>query len=145
MNKYSVYGLISLSALLGTTLRLSQKYALNHMSIYSVIIIEALITGIVLVIAGLYLGGFKKLQTDLTKLNGKTLTSLLVTSASIVIISIIGYNLILSQKLSSLALVHTGVEVIATMVLASMFLGDKITPAKMLAVLFLSIGVYLAQ
>ncbi len=145
MNRLTVYGLMSISALLGTIIRLTKKYVLKDMTIYSIIVVDALITGIVMISIGLYMGSFKQLQSDLSKLHGKTLGAFLVTSASIVLASIIGYKLLVTQKLSSLILIHTGVDIIVTMFLAYLFLDDNITPTKLLSVLFLSIGVYLAQ
>ena len=145
MNKLTIYGLMSISSLLGTTIRLTQKYILKHMTIYSIVIIDALFTGIALISTGLYLGGFKQLQTDLSELHGKTLLAFLGTSASIVLTSIIGYYLLRSQKLSSLILIHTGVDVIVTIILAYILLGDEITKTKLLSIPFLLTGVYLAQ
>jgi drug/metabolite transporter (DMT)-like permease len=145
MNKSTVYGLMSISALLGTTIRLTQKYLLKHMTIYSIVIIDALFTGVALISTGLYLGGFKQLQTDLSELHGKTLFAFIGTSVSIVLTSIIGYYLLRNQKLSSLILIHTGVDVIVTMILAYILLGDEITKTKLLSIPVLLAGVYLAQ
>ena len=40
-----VYGLITISALLATAIRLTRKYVMKHMKNYSIIIIDAILTG----------------------------------------------------------------------------------------------------
>jgi len=145
MNTTVVYGLVTISALLATAIRLTRKYVMKHMKNYSIIIIDAILTGTVAVLTALYLGGLDQLKKDLSKLHGTTLLAFLAASACIVISTIIGYTLIRSQKLSYLIIVSTGIGVIATMVASHIFLGDKITTHKMLSIPVLLFGVYLAN
>ncbi len=143
MNTTVVYGLVTISALLATAMRLTRKYIMKYMKNYSIIIIDAVITGIAMILTGLYMGGFDQIKKDLSKLHGTTLLAFLAASACIVISTIIGYTLIRSQKLSYLIIVSTGIGVIATMVASHLFLGDKITTNKMLSIPVLLFGVYL--
>ena len=122
-----VYGLVTISALLATAMRLTRKYVMKYMKNYSIIVIDAILTGTVAILTALYLGGLDQLKKDLSKLHGTTLLAFLGASACIVISTIIGYALIRSQKLSYLIIVSTGIGVIATMVASHLFLGDKIT------------------
>ena len=140
-----VYGLVTISALLATAMRLTRKYVMKYMKNYSIIIIDSILTGTVAILTALYLGGLDKLKKDLSKLHGTTLLAFLGASACIVISTIIGYTLIRSQKLSYLIIVSTGIGVIATMVASHLFLGDKITTNKMLSIPVLLFGVYLAN
>ena len=140
-----VYGLVTISALLATAMRLTRKYVMKYMKNYSIIIIDAILTGTVAILTALYLGGLDQLKKDLSKLHGTTLLAFLGASACIVISTIIGYALIRSQKLSYLIIVSTGIGVIATMVASHLFLGDKITTNKMLSIPVLLFGVYLAN
>ena len=140
-----VYGLVTISALLATAMRLTRKYVMKYMKNYSIIIIAAILTGTVAILTALYLGGLDQLKKDLSKLHGTTLLAFLGASACIVISTIIGYTLIRSQKLSYLIIVSTGIGVIATMVASHLFLGDKITTNKMLSIPVLLFGVYLAN
>jgi len=140
-----VYGLVTISALLATAMRLTRKYVMKYMKNYSIIIIDAILTGTVAILTALYLGGLDQLKKDLSKLHGTTLLAFLGASACIVISTIIGYTLIRSQKLSYLIIVSTGIGVIATMVASHLFLGDKITTNKMLSIPVLLFGVYLAN
>ena len=140
-----VYGLVTISALLATAMRLTRKYVMKYMKNYSIIIIDAILTGTVAILTELYLGGLDQLKKDLSKLHGTTLLAFLGASACIVISTIIGYTLIRSQKLSYLIIVSTGIGVIATMVASHLFLGDKITTNKMLSIPVLLFGVYLAN
>ena len=145
MNTTVVYGLVTISALLATAMRLTRKYVMKYMKNYSIIIIDAILTGTVAILTALYLGGLDQLKKDLSKLHGTTLLAFLGASACIVISTIIGYALIRSQKLSYLIIVSTGIGVIATMVASHLFLGDKITTNKMLSIPVLLFGVYLAN
>ena len=145
MNTTVVYGLVTISALLATAMRLTRKYIMKYMKNYSIIIIDAILTGTVAILTALYLGGLDQLKKDLSKLHGTTLLAFLGASACIVISTIIGYALIRSQKLSYLIIVSTGIGVIATMVASHLFLGDKITTNKMLSIPVLLFGVYLAN
>ncbi len=140
-----VYGLVTISALLATAMRLTRKYVMKYMKNYSIIVIDAILTGTVAILTALYLGGLDQLKKDLSKLHGTTLLAFLGASACIVISTIIGYTLIRSQKLSYLIIVSTGIGVIATMVASHLFLGDKITTNKMLSIPVLLFGVYLAN
>ncbi len=145
MNTSVVYGLVTISALLATAMRLTRKYVMKYMQNYSIIIIDAIITGAAMIITALYMGGLDQLKKDLTKLHGTTLLAFLAASACIVISSIIGYELIRSQKLSYLIIVSTGIGVIATMIASYLFLGDQLTIHKMLSIPVLLLGVYLAN
>lgn len=145
MNTTVVYGLVTISALLATAMRLTRKYVMKYMQNYSIIVIDAIITGTAMIITALYMGGLDQLKKDLTKLHGTTLLAFLAASACIVISSIIGYELIRSQKLSYLIIVSTGIGVIATMAASHLFLGDQITMHKMLSIPVLLLGVYLAN
>ena len=145
MNTTVVYGLVTISALLATAMRLTRKYVMKYMKNYSIIVIDAILTGTVAILTALYLGGLDQLKKDLSKLHGTTLLAFLGASACIVISTIIGYTLIRSQKLSYLIIVSTGIGVIATMVASHLFLGDKITTNKMLSIPVLLFGVYLAN
>ncbi len=145
MNTTVVYGLVTISALLATAMRLTRKYVMKYMQNYSIIIIDAIITGAAMIITALYMGGLDQLKKDLTKLHGTTLLAFLAASACIVISSIIGYELIRSQKLSYLIIVSTGIGVIATMIASHLFLGDQLTIHKMLSIPVLLLGVYLAN
>tara|TARA_B110000008_G_C16403033_1_gene336548 strand:+ start:23 stop:460 length:438 start_codon:yes stop_codon:yes gene_type:complete len=145
MNTSVVYGLVTISALLATAMRLTRKYVMKYMQNYSIIIIDAIITGAAMIITALYMGGLDQLKKDLTKLHGTTLLAFLAASACIVISSIIGYELIRSQKLSYLIIVSTGIGVIATMIASHLFLGDQLTIHKMLSIPVLLLGVYLAN
>ena len=145
MNTTVVYGLVTISALLATAMRLTRKYVMKYMQNYSIIVIDAIITGAAMIITALYMGGLDQLKKDLTKLHGTTLLAFLAASACIVISSVIGYELIRTQKLSYLIIVSTGIGVIATMIASHLFLGDQITTHKMLSIPVLLLGVYLAN
>ena len=145
MNTTVVYGLVTISALLATAMRLTRKYVMKYMQNYSIIVIDAIITGMAMIITALYMGGLDQLKKDLTKLHGTTLLAFLGASACIVITTVIGYELIRTQKLSYLILVSTGIGVIATIIASHLFLGDQITLHKMLSIPVLLLGVYLAH
>jgi len=145
MNTTVVYGLVTISALLATAMRLTRKYVMKYMQNYSIIVIDAIITGTAMIITALYMGGLDQLKKDLTKLHGTTLLAFLAASACIVISSVIGYELIRKQKLSNLIIVSTGIGVVATMIASHMFLGDKLTTHKLIAIPVLLLGVYLAH
>ena len=109
MNTTVVYGLVTISALLATAMRLTRKYVMKYMQNYSIIVIDAIITGAAMIITALYMGGLDQLKKDLTKLHGTTLLAFLAASACIVISSVIGYELIRKQKLSNLIIISTGI------------------------------------
>ena len=145
MNRNTVYGLVTISALLATAMRLTRKYVMKHMKNYSIVFIDAILTGTAMMTTALYLGGPEQLTKDLSKLHGTTLLAFLAASLCITISTVIGYNLLRAEKLSYLIIVSTGVGVIATMFTSALFLGEKITKTKLLSIPFLLTGVYLAQ
>ena len=145
MNRNTVYGLVTISALLATAMRLTRKYVMKHMKNYSIVFIDAILTGTAMMTTALYMGGFEQLTKDLSKLHGTTLLAFLAASLCITISTVIGYNLIRSEKLSYLIIIKTGVAVIATIITSTIFLDDKITKSKLLSIPFLITGVYLAQ
>jgi len=145
MNKNTVYGLVTISALLATAMRLTRKYVMKYMKNYSIVFIDAIITGIAMMSTALYLGGIEQLTKDISKLHGTTLLAFLAASLCITISTVIGYNLIRTEKLSYLIIVSTGVGVVATIIASAIFLGEKITKFKLLSIPFLITGVYLAR
>ena len=145
MQQYTVYGLVTITALLATAQRLTRKVVMKSMTNYSIIIIDTIISGMALIIAGLYLGGTEQLIKDLVNLHGITLLAFVVAAACVTISSVIASKLIRTEKLSYLVIVSTGVGVIATIVSSAIFLGDKITKTKLLSIPFLLTGVYLAR
>jgi multidrug transporter EmrE-like cation transporter len=145
MNKYTLYGLVTITALLGTAQRLTRKVVMKSMTNYSIIIVDTIITGIALIITGLYLGGTEQLIKDLAKLRGFTLLAFVAAAACVTISSVIALNLIRTEKLSYLVIVSTGVGIIATIASSAIFLGDEITKTKLLSIPFLLTGVYLAR
>jgi len=145
MQQYTVYGLVTITALLATAQRLTRKVVMKSMTNYSIIIIDTIISGMALIIAGLYLGGTEQLIKDLVNLHGITLLAFVVAAACVTISSVIALKLIRTEKLSYLVIVSTGVGVIATIVSSAIFLGDKITKTKLLSIPFLLTGVYLAR
>ena len=145
MNRNTVYGLVTISALLATTMRLTRKYVMKYMNNYSIIVIDVILTGIAMTSTALYLGGAEQLTKDIAKLHGTTLLAFLAASLCITISTVIGYNLIRTEKLSYLIIVSTGVGVVATMIASAIFLGEKITKLKILSIPFLIAGVYLAH
>jgi len=84
-------------------------------------------------------------KKDLNEINGKTFVALFGTSLAITIVSVIGYTLLRTQRLSYLVVVSTGIGIVATTVAATMFLGDTMTIKKAAALPVLLLGVYLAQ
>ena len=145
MDRNTVYGLVTISALLATAMRLTRKYVMKSMNNHSIVFIDAIITGTAMMSTALYLGGTEQLTKDIAKLHGTTLLAFLAASLCITISTIIGYHLIRSEKLSYLIIVSTGVGVIATIIASAIFLGEKITKLKLLSIPFLIAGVYLAQ
>ena len=145
MNKSIVYGLVTISALLSTTITLTRKYQMKAMSNHSILFIDTVITGLIMASASLYIGGREQITKDLTKFKGTVLLSFIGASICTLGAALIGYHLIRSQKLSYLIIVSTGVGVIATMLASYMFLGDEITKTKLLSIPFLLAGVYLAR
>ena len=145
MNKFAVIGLVAISALLGTAMQLARKYVMKSMDNYSIIFADSFITGFTMVCAALYFGGYDTIKKDLNKINGKTFIALFGTSLAITIVSVIGYTLLRTQRLSYLVIVSTGIGIVATTVAATMFLGDTMTIKKAVALPVLLLGVYLAQ
>ena len=145
MNRNTIYILVTISALLTTALDLTRKYVMKHMNNYSIVFIDSILTGITMVLTALYLGGTEQIAKDIAKLHGTRLLAFLAASLCITISTVIGYNLIRSEKLSYLIIIKTGVAVIATIITSTIFLDDKITKSKLLSIPFLITGVYLAQ
>ena len=44
MDRNTVYGLVTISALLATAMRLTRKYVMKYMNNYSIVFIDAIIT-----------------------------------------------------------------------------------------------------
>ena len=75
----------------------------------------------------------------------KTFAAFLGATACVAISTIIGYELLATQKLSYLAIISTGVGLTATMAASAMFLGEGITKWKLLAAPILLFAVWLAS
>ncbi len=145
MDTKVVYGLVTITALLATAMRLTRKYVMKYMQNYSIIAVDAILTGAAMLITSLYMGGLDQLKKDLTKLHGTTLLAFLAASACIVTSTVIGYELIRKQKLSYLIIVSTGIGVVATMITSHLFLDEKITTHKLISIPILLLVVYLAH
>ena len=145
MNRNNVYALVTISTLLATALDLTRKYVMKHMNNYSIVFIDSILTGITMVLTALYLGGTEQIAKDIEKLHGTRLLAFLAASLCITISTVIGYNLIRSEKLSYLIIIRTGIAIIVTIITSAIFLGEKITKSKLLSIPFLITGVYLAQ
>ena len=145
MNRNTIYILVTISALLATSLDLTRKYVMKDMNNYSIVFIDSILTGITMVLTALYLGGTEQIATDIAKLHGTTLLAFLASSLCITILTVIGYNLIRSEKLSYLIIIRTGIAIIVTIITSAIFLDEKITKSKLLSIPFLLTGMYLAQ
>ena len=145
MDKFTVIIMITVISLMGTIRGLVNKYILRYMANSSIIFIDAFIAGFFMIIASIYLGGRKQLNTDLLKLKGNVLLAFIISSILVTISIVMGYKLLKTQDLGYLVLVETGISIIATMIASHLFLGEKITNKKIIAIPFLLIGVYLAQ
>ena len=145
MNKIVAIGLVAISSLLTTAMTLSRKYVLKSMDKYSILVVDSIITGAVLIGVSLYMGGIGKVKKQIQKMDSKTLAAFIGATMCVAISTIIGYELLATQKLSYLAIISTGVGLTATMAASAIFLGEGITKWKLLAAPILLFAVWLAS
>jgi len=145
MERFNVYVLVTISTLLMIADDFLLKYMMKSMKNYSIIFINAIIVGTILCFIALYFGGTDQLIEDIGKLRGSTLLIFLVFSFNVAIFKIIEYNLLRSEKLSDLILISTSIGIISTIIISALFLEDKISKSKLLAIPFLLTGAYLAH
>lgn len=75
----------------------------------------------------------------------QTLGVFLLSAFGITISNLIGYQLLQKHELGYLAIFDNSLELIATIIIASILLDEKLTYNKLLAIPILLLGMYVAE
>ena len=143
MDKLLIIGLISIGGLMGTVIQLTRKYLVNKMDIYSIIVIDLFITGFFLLCIALYFGNYTEIKKNIVNMDLQTLGIFLLSAFGITISNIIGYQLLQKHQLGYLVVLDNGIELVTTIIIASILLGEKLTYNKLLAIPILLLGMYI--
>ena len=141
MNQFLAIGLIITVALLGKKVYSHKSNHTKNMSRYSVIFIDSILTGLIMLGTALYYGEFYKFKDDITNLDWKTILIFLIPGIYIRFRSF--FNQLLStHKLSHLSIVDYAFGLLTTAILSGFLVGKPISYNKIIAIPLLLLGTY---
>jgi len=141
MNQFLAIGLIIFIALLGKQVYSHKSNHTKNMSQYSVIFIDSILTGIIMLGTALYYGEFNKFKSDITNLNWETIIIFLIPG---IYIRFRGFfnQLLNTHKLSHLSIVDYAFGLFTTAILSGFLIGQPISHNKIIAIPLLLLGTY---
>ena len=142
MNATSLF-LVSISVFLTILIDVYRKNLLKDFHFYTLIVFDALITGLFMIIAAFYLRGFDKLLKEIKKLTTHHVFILILISFLITSTAILGLKLLKDYNLGDLVIATTVVEIFVAMMFDYVYYGKPFTLNKIIAVPILISGLYI--
>ena len=142
MNATSLF-LVSISVFLTILIDVYRKNLLKDFHFYTLIIFDALITGLFMIIAAFYLRGFDKFLKEIKKLTTHHVFILILISFLITSTAILGLKLLKDYNLGDLVIATTVVEIFVAMMFDYVYYGKPFTLNKIIAVPILISGLYI--
>ena len=142
MNATSLF-LVSISVFLTILIDVYRKNLLKDFHFYTLIVFDALITGLFMIIAAFYLRGFDKFLKEIKKLTTHHVFILILISFLITSTAILGLKLLKDYNLGDLVIATTVVEIFVAMMFDYVYYGKPFTLNKIIAVPILISGLYI--
>ncbi len=142
-DRTTVISLTVIGSLLGLAITLSRKFLTSKFSPASIMYIDSVLTGLMIVGIAIYQAGFPKLNRDLSKLDATSAAAFVLGSLAIAISAFTGLNLLKHNELSYLTMLETGIELLATAVVGMVFLGEEVSRTKIFGLGVLCAGIYI--
>lgn len=142
MNATSLF-LVSISVFLTILIDVHRKNLLKDFHFYTLIIFDALITGLFMIIAAFYLRGFDKFLKEIKKITTHHVFILILISFLITSTAILGLKLLKDYNLGDLVIATTVVEIFVAMMFDYVYYGKPFTLNKIIAVPILIVGLYI--
>ena len=142
MNALSLF-LVSISVLLRILIDVHRKNLLKDFHFYTLIVFDALITGLFMIMAAFYLKGIDKLLQEIRKLTTHHILILILISFLITSSAILGLQLLKNYNLGELVITTTVVEIFVAMMFDYVYYGKPFTLNKIIAVPILIVGLYI--
>jgi len=140
-----VIPLLAVTSLIGAFITTAQKTFLQKYDIYTITYIDTVLTCIFLSIYAVYQRGFYTLHKNITHISSKDLLIFVVLSMAIAGLVIIGRHLLKHNDMSYLGIMDTGIDVFITVVVAMLFLKEKITISKIVGLAIILLGAYIVN
>jgi len=132
MNMGLLVGLLVFGSLVGAGISVGRKHLMKKYSHSTILYIDAIIGGIILIATAIYRRGFKKLNEEMLAMSRYDLGIFAASSLAIVISIFIGLHLLETYDLTYLVTMETGIDIIVTALVAVVTLGEKLTWLKVL-------------
>ena len=135
-DRTTVISLTVIGSLLGLAITLSRKFLTNKFTPASIMYIDSVLTGLMIVGIAIY-------QAGLPKLDATSAAAFVLGSLAIAISAFTGLNLLKHNELSYLTMLETGIELLATAVVGMVFLGEEVSRTKIFGLGVLCAGIYI--
>lgn len=122
-----VLGLTVIGSLLGAVITTTRKYLLDRFSVVTILTLDSLITTIMVMLVSLGWWGTGQLYKELMNLDGSAVAAFLGSSAGVTVSILIGKYLLKNTELTNLVLIETAVEVLVTLLVATLVFGEQMT------------------
>jgi len=140
INMGLLVGLLVFGSLVGAGISVGRKYLMKKYSHSTILYIDTLIGGIILIATAIYRRGFNKLNEEMFSMSAKDLGIFVISSLAIVISIFIGLKLLETYDLTYLATMETGIDIIVTALVGTAILGEKLTWLKVLGAITVITG-----
>ena len=137
--------LLAVTSLIGAFITMAQKTFLQKYDIYTITYIDTVLTCIFLSIYAVYKRGFYTLHKNITNISSKDLLIFVALSMGIAGLVITGRHLLKHNDMSYLGIMDTGIDVFITIIVAMLFLKEKITVSKIVGLAIILLGAYIVN
>ena len=138
--KANVIGFTILISVIGALIAASRKYYLQKVGVQAVTVIDAFLTGTIIITMVLAHKSTTEITKDMKKLTTIDWLICLATSFGIASSIIIGRNLLLHNDLAYLTIIDGGIDLIATAIIAYMFYNEAMTIKKIFGIILVLAG-----
>ncbi len=132
MNMGLLVGLLVFGSLVGAGISVGRKHLMKKYSHSTILYIDAIIGGVILIATAIYKRGFNKLNEEMFSMSAHDFGIFVISSLAIVVSIYIGLQLLETYDLTYLVTMETGIDIIVTALVATATLGEKITWLKVL-------------
>lgn len=127
-------------AVVGTFITIARKYHLSKIGVTAVTILDIAMTNIILISFIFATTPMSKLTDTFIKLTPFDYISAMIVSSLIAISIIIGRTLLLNNDISSLAIIHTVIDILLSVILGNLIYNEKITKNKAIGIGLIIVG-----
>ena len=132
-------------AVISAFITMAHKIFLKKYDLYTITYIDTILTCIFLSLYAVYQRGFHTIHKNIAKIPIKDLLIFVILSIAVAGLIITGRHLLKYNNMSYLGIMETGIDVAITVLIAILFLEEKITLSKIAGLAIILLGAYIVN